>query len=264
MNAAPSPVVELGRMTTLEAARLLKTAKIALIPVGSTEQHGGNMTMNTDTKLAEALSRRVAERLYPHLIVLPAVPVGISYHHMGFAGSMTLSPQTLQAVLFDYMRSFMRHGIRRFVLMNGHGGNQAALSAIAAQAKYELGAETANLFYWNMAKAEIRAAAGPDRYGHACEIEASFGLYLDPSIVKKAELQKAEQSDYPLPWTGYEAGAVDYPYDWTLLTRDGSFGDATKAGEALGEQLIDIILERIERFMHAFMNWGENDATAHR
>jgi len=243
----------LANMTTIEAGHFLKEVKAAIIPVGSTEQHGGNMTMNTDARLAEEVSRRVAERLYPNVVVLPVIPVGVSYHHMGFPGSMTLSPNTLQSVVFDYMRSMLRHGIRRFVLLNGHGGNQTTLSVAATVARHELGVEAANIFFWNMAKEEIRAAACTVRHGHACEIEASFGLYLDPAIVRAGELKAAELYDYPYPYTGFEAGAVDLPYDWRQITRDGSLGDATRASAELGERLIGIILERLETFIAAFM-----------
>lgn len=263
MTDTAGKTTELAKMTTIEAARYLKEAKVAIIPVGSTEQHGGNMTMNTDARLAEEVSLRVAERLYPRAVVLPVIPVGVSYHHMEFAGSMTLSPHTLQAVVFDYIRSLLKHGIRRFVLLNGHGGNQTTLSVAATMARHELGAEAANVFFWNMAKEEIRAAASTVRHGHACEIEASFGLHLAPAIVRSGDLRPAELFDYPYPHTGFEAGAVDYPYDWREITRDGSLGDATKASAELGERLIGIVLERLETFIRAFMRGegGGGDAS---
>ncbi|XID90198.1 creatininase family protein [Paenibacillaceae bacterium WGS1546] len=245
---------ELEKMTTAEAGEMLRKAQAAIIPIGSTEQHGGNMTMNTDTRLAVEVGRRIADALYPRLVVLPAIPVGISYHHMEFAGSMTLSPDTLQAVVFDYIRSMKKHGIRRFVFLNGHGGNQSLLSTAATIAYHELGVEAVNVFYWNLATEEIRQRASTPRYGHACEIEASFGLHLDPSIVRQGSLRKASLREYPLPYTGFEPGnKVDYPYPWKMVTDDGSLGDATKASASLGEELIGLILRRLELFLEQFL-----------
>lgn len=246
--------IELEAMTTVEAKIALEEAEAVIIPIGSTEQHGSNMTMNTDTRLAVEVSRRIATFMYPRLVVLPAIPVGISYHHMAFAGSMTLSPNTLQAVLFDFIKSMKKHGIRRFVFLNGHGGNQQVLSTAATVALHELEVEALNVFYWNLATSEIRERASTPRYGHACEIEASFGLHLDPGIVRQNSLRPASLMSYPLPYTGFEAvNKADYPYPWEMITEDGSLGDATKASAGLGEELIGIIVARLEELLAQFL-----------
>lgn len=246
--------VELERMTTGEAERAFKDATVALIPVGSTEQHGTNMTLATDTRLAHAVSVTLANRMRPHLVVAPPIPVGISYHHLGFAGSLTLRPSTLQAVVSDYITSLKGHGIRSFIFMNGHGGNQAALSVMNTVARYELGVRAANVFYWNLAKTEIAARIETQRYGHACEMEASFGLYLAEDTVRQNQLTPARLRDYPLRHTAFEsAERVDVPYAWEELTEDGSFGDARKASFELGKEITDLILERLEEFVEDFI-----------
>lgn len=252
---------ELETMTTTEARALLSGVKAALIPIGSTEQHGTNMTMNTDTRLAQAMCTKLGAAMYPDLVVLPPISVGVSYHHMAFAGSMTLSPATMQAVLFDYIRSMKKHGVQRFILMNGHGGNQSALSSAATVALHELEVEVVNVFYWNLATEEIQKAAVTERYGHACEIEASFGLYLDPSIVRSDKLKAAKLHDYPMPYSGLEAGPkVDYPYPWQYLTTDGSLGDATAASREKGEALIELIAGRLQAFITSFIARGDSHA----
>lgn len=253
------PVLELEKMTTVEAQRVLPKVKAALLPVGSTEQHGANMTMNTDTRLAHEVAKAVAGRLYPELIVLPPIPVGVSYHHMDFAGSMTLSPSTLQAVVFDYIKSMSKHGIKRFIFVNGHGGNQTTLSVAATVARYELGVHVANLFYWNLAHQEIRAGVKSERYGHACEAECSFGLELAPEIVRMGELEPARMLDYPYRFSELERGArVDYPYSWKELTVDGSFGDARQASGEFGREMIALIVDRMEMFIRDFIEKEPN------
>lgn len=248
---------EIGKMTTLEAKEVLKKAKVAIIPVGSTEQHSSNMTMNTDTILAEEVSKALSKKMYPDIIVLPAIPVGVSYHHMNFAGSMTLSPATLQSIIIDYIKSLKYHGLQSFILLNGHGGNQAPLSAIATMIRHELKVNIANLFYWNLAGEEINEKVKSERYGHACEVETSFGLYLNPSIVREKTLRPAHMLDYPMSYTENERGQhkVDYPYTFDQLTVDGSLGDARQATEELGKEIIEIILDRMERFMKDFIKY---------
>ena len=253
-NQPLSEHLELELMTTAEAEAALERASVALIPVGSTEQHGRNMTLATDTRLAHAVSLRLAERMRPHLIVLPPIPVGISYHHMEFPGSLTLKPSTLQAVVRDYIESLKGYGIRSFVFMNGHGGNQAALSVMTTLARYELGVRAANVFYWNLAKSEIAERVESERYGHACEMEASFGLYLAPDTVREDQLTPAKLREYPMRFTAFErAERVEVPFSWTELTEDGTFGDARNASYELGAEITELILVRLEAFVQDFM-----------
>lgn len=245
----------LAQMTTVEAGDRLNKAKLAIIPVGSTEQHSQNMTMETDIVLAVELSKQLAERIAPLAVIAPPIPVGISYHHMDFAGSMTLQPATLHAVLTDYIKSLKRHGIKRFLLLNGHGGNQQTLSVFSTMARHELDVQIANLFYWNLAAQEIREEAVSERYGHACEIETSFGLHLAPHIVRKDTLRSSDMLDYPFRYTGNEPGPkVDVPYTFAELTVDGSFGDARAATPEKGKKLIELILYRLMDFTKDFIS----------
>ena len=86
--------VALAKMTSPEAAEALAGAEVALIPVGATEQHGPNMTLETDTVVAYRLALRIAAALHPRAVVAPQLPFpyGVSYHHMSFPGTMTLTP----------------------------------------------------------------------------------------------------------------------------------------------------------------------------
>src|ERR671912_979269 len=93
--------VALARMTSPEAAEALAGAEVALIPVGATEQHGPNMSLETDTAVAYQLALHTAAALHPRAVVTPPLPYGVSYHHMSFPGTMTLSPETFQAVVLE-------------------------------------------------------------------------------------------------------------------------------------------------------------------
>src|SRR3712207_6163090 len=120
----------LARMTSPEAAEALADAEVALIPVGATEQHGPNMTLETDTAVAYQLALRTAAALHPRAVVAPPLPYGVSYHHMRFPGTMTLSPETFQAVVLEVVESLGQHGVERFFIIDGHAGNQGALDVL--------------------------------------------------------------------------------------------------------------------------------------
>ena len=95
----------LAEMTWLEVEEALKTVQLAIIPTGSCEQHGPNMTMETDTAICNAVAERLTRRLHPRAILIPVTPWGISPHHMSFPGTITLSPETYQAMLWDIVSS---------------------------------------------------------------------------------------------------------------------------------------------------------------
>lgn len=98
-----------------------------LIPIGSVEQHGPTGAMGTDALCAEAIARGVGERA--GLLVAPTLSLGMALHHMAFPGTIALKPSTLIALLNDVVLSLARHGFRRFLFINGHGGNEATCRA---------------------------------------------------------------------------------------------------------------------------------------
>ena len=110
----------------------LKQNKGVIIPLGSTEQHGPTGAIGTDALTAEAVALEVGRRL--GVLVTPAQAFGMAEHHLGFAGTMSLQPSTLLAVLHDLILSLARHGFERIYVINGHGGNIATCKAAFAQA----------------------------------------------------------------------------------------------------------------------------------
>ncbi|GAA3090465.1 creatinine amidohydrolase/Fe(II)-dependent formamide hydrolase-like protein [Kribbella aluminosa] len=131
----------------------LLPAAIVVVPVGATEQHGPHLATGTDWILAEAVSAEAASLVHersPRPIVLaPPVPFGASDHHLPFGGTLSLSPETLLAVLLDLARSLHADGGHRLVLVNGHGGNTGIChAAAAASTRYNL--NVAHIDYWQL------------------------------------------------------------------------------------------------------------------
>lgn len=114
-----------------EVADYLQHKDIAIIPIGSTEQHSPDGLLGTDYLVAEDIAREVGQRL--GIMVTPTIAIGIAIHHMGFAGTITLQPSTMIAYINDYVESLIQHGFAQFFFINGHGGNVPTLQAALAE-----------------------------------------------------------------------------------------------------------------------------------
>ena len=143
MVATSSPAAHPGPVGSTEAIRLqlrswpevdayLQRCKGVIVPLGSTEQHGPTGAIGTDALTAEAVALEVGRRT--GVLVTPAQAFGMAEHHLGFAGTMSLQPATLLAVMHDLVMSLARHGFERVYVINGHGGNIATTRAAFAQA----------------------------------------------------------------------------------------------------------------------------------
>ena len=114
------------RMEYLTSAEIVEAiaggARTAILPLGAIEQHGPHLPLSVDSDHADALALRIANKLGTAL-VLPTVRVGYSPHHLGFAGTLSVRPSTLEAICMDYCSSLAAHGFTRVVLFSGHIGN---------------------------------------------------------------------------------------------------------------------------------------------
>jgi creatinine amidohydrolase len=246
------PVPELARMTWRDAEVAFARARVALVPIGSTEQHGPHMTLDTDSAIAEAFARRLGEALGDDAILCPTIGLGMSEHHLNFAGTLTLRAPTLLGIIEDVIESLGDHGMRRVLLVNGHGGNLDALRLAARTANRDGKAEVAAVMWAVLAADLIAERAATKRHAHACDIETSVALAIAPQVV----LQDRIEAPAPLPAEPplAEPGArYDIPVPFEQWTSNGSLGDPRLANKELGDEIVALALSRATEFARRFI-----------
>ena len=193
--------MRLQMMTWAEVEASVARDPGILMPIGSTEQHGPTGLIGTDALTAEVIAWRAGE--LADAVVGPTIPVGMAHHHMAFAGSMTLKPSTLIAVITEYVLSLAHHGYRRFVFVNGHGGNIPTVNAAFYEvyaALYghgpvegpELRCRCISWFELPGVQRLTKELFGSKEGAHATASEISVTRAAFPDTVKSAPLEPAQ------------------------------------------------------------------------
>jgi creatinine amidohydrolase len=157
-----------------------RAATVAVLPIGSFEQHGPFLPLATDTLIACTVAQEIAAA-YP-VLLLPPVTISCSHEHAAWPGTVSISAKTLYSVVDDIAGSLRRSGVRKLVLINGHGGNYV-LANIVQEADGGMALFPA-LPDWDAARAAAGMATSSDSDMHAGELETSVLLHAHPSLVK--------------------------------------------------------------------------------
>lgn len=234
----------LTEMTWPEVKEALATVSLAIIPIGAHEQHGPHMKESCDAVLAAEMAKKLAERLYPHVLVTPTVNMGVSIHHIHFPGTITLQPDTLVRVLRDMVWSLRQHGIMQFLFLNSHGGNQSTLNVACTTLTHELDVDIYFAKTTASAKEAMQKHISSALYGHSCEREVSEALYLAPHLVHTDRLEKGDIQEGN--WRLLRPGnAVQGTYQYEEMTANGCIGDATKSSYEAGREIVEEALDNL-------------------
>lgn len=231
----PEDSVLLGELTSEEAGLRFKECGVVLIPVGSLEQHGPHLPLDTDSFDAYWLARKVAENVPgKRPLVCPPINYGVSYHHMKYPGTISLSPATLSEVVHEVCNSLIGHGVRKLLIINGHGGNIPALRTAAQQLAHETGALICIDSGDIIASRKKRIFVSRNDV-HAGEYETSTSLANREELVRKDKIRKAEMR-FASRFFEFDAkDKVVHPYRMDQLSDIGVLGNPTKASKKKGE-----------------------------
>jgi creatinine amidohydrolase len=221
--------------TRLATATWPETAddpRVLVVPVGSLEQHGPHLPLDTDTRIAVALAEALAQRR-DDVVVAPAVPYGASGEHEGFPGTVSVGQDGLALFLLELVRSASAT-YRRILLLNGHGGNAGALRRTAARAQHE----GRDIRVWS--------PRVPDSDLHAGRVETALLLALHPAVVRVGLAAAGATAPRDAIWPRLRAAGV------RAVSANGVLGDPTGASAGEGAAIHQRLVGDLDAFVAAW------------
>ena len=248
------------RMTWQEVdARVTAGVDAVLLPIGTTEQHGPHMPLDTDCVIARSLAGRVADQAEAgglNVLVAPTLNVTLSWYHMQFPGSMRLSTTTFLQVFKEVVESLHHHGIRNVIALNGHGGNVAALTVAVNHYLETTGRRVFLAQWWELCGDIVGTVEGPGI--HAEEAETSLALAVGQRVLMDKATSDAWDRGEAVKAAGHtwsslgkyslvpKGPGVTVPMDMLRdITESGVVGDSTRATPELGQRIIDAFVPRL-------------------
>lgn len=252
------------KLTWPEINEAVRDGRLALIPAGTLEDHGLHTPVDVDVVLSGSICRKVAETIPDEVVLMPQVTLGYSPHHIDFPGTITIKWNTFIEWCLDYTRSLIHHGFDKILFVNGHGSNRPVLEMAARLTVVEHPeVHCASLSWWELT--EVRKVANAFResecVAHACELETSLYLALDPEHVylDKAIQEIAAANRTPHFWSDLAGwspegfrNAVQLNEYWSTVTDNGTMGDPTKATAQKGQLLLDAAVKELVDIVREF------------
>src|SRR5947209_3434595 len=223
--------------------------QVAVLPFGATEPHNLHMPYGTDTYQVEAIGDRICERAYRQgakVLLLPTLPYGVNTNHLQIPGGLACSvtPTTLLHVLADLTDSLERQGVRKLVLLNGHGGNE--LKPLTRELHHRTKVFLCVCDWFRMA-ADLYPKIFEQPGEHADEVETSLGLAFFPELVQPELADNGAAR--PTRFEAINRGWVQITRPWHLATTNTGLGNPHAASAEKGRQLMEAVVERLSQFL---------------
>ena len=236
-------------LTWEEIRERLKEVDTAILPCGSIEQHGPHLPVDVDNFDAEYLAMKVAEACSdPRPFVLPAIPYGIAYHHEDFPGTISISNEGLYRFIYDIGMSLARNGIKKLIILNGHGDNAPTLNFAAQMINRDAGIFVC-VDTGETSDADIHKIIETKNDVHAGEIETSTTLATRSWMVRR---EKAADNDVTFQSEYLNFGS-SRGLPWYVRTRriseNGVMGRPSLASEEKGRKIWEIMIAHLVNFV---------------
>lgn len=231
-----------GELTAPELRRLDREKTLILAPIAACEQHAGHLPVFTDSILVGAVSDGVEAALPDRVLLLPVLWIGASDHHLPFGGTLTATLPTYENLLIDLLTPLLREGFRRFLMLNGHGGNIDPMHVALRRLDNQYpDAVLTGAAYWDIAEAELAAQCQGLRktVGHACEIETSMMMALRPDLVHPELI--ADDPDQTPP----SLSNTFWARNFARRTDHGAVGYPERADAERGRRMLDGAISKV-------------------
>ncbi|MBE7020175.1 MAG: creatininase family protein [Ruminococcaceae bacterium] len=229
-----------------------KAGELAILPIGSTEQHGPHLPMCTDYVVATEISKRIAEKTGAYL--LPTLPISTCYEHKGKKGSVWMKPDTFYSVIQDIVLCLKGQGFKKVAVVLGHGGIFIATPAIRELNAMFDDLKVAKIDFLNFfgTKDMLEILESPNNL-HACEYETSLMLYFKEELVKKDKIKDADcVPQYPRDFLNYVS--------LIKLSKNGVWGEPSLGTKEKGEKIARVLVDESIKYMNRVFDTMEYDA----
>jgi creatinine amidohydrolase len=232
--------------------------RVAVLPVGTVEQHGPHLPLVTDVLTATEMSRRAVERMAGEAVLMPSVYYSFNEHHMDFPGTIAVEGPTIIKYVTDIGLSLAHHGFRKILIVNGHGSNVPFLDVAARNITNRSPAICAMVSWWSLIPRdlirELRESEYPGGMAHGCELETSVLLHLRPDLVQmdKAEKDINFQRTEFFYWDLETPSPVFFQEWFSRYSKTGTVGDPTKAAASKGERFVNAVVDRMVALVGEF------------
>ncbi|MES3018485.1 MAG: creatininase family protein [Bacteroidota bacterium] len=242
------------QLTSKELGALDKNTPV-LLNIAATEQHGAHLPVATDRLIGGHILESLNKEMDDKVLILPAISVGCSDHHMEFSGTLTLSHATFAAVVKDIVNSVLHHGFNKIILLNSHGGNQGIMQVIIEQLGYaNPKAHIIGATWWNLAKEELLkiTETGPGGTGHACEFETSLMKVIAPHLVRESLIQNGGN----VPTFDFAEGdmlhgsKVSYYRTMKAMTPNGVYGSPVQSSKEKGSLISKCVVSALGQLVN--------------
>ncbi|MDR1959818.1 MAG: creatininase family protein [Planctomycetaceae bacterium] len=229
----------------------------AVLPFGATEPHNLHLPYSTDTIEATVLGERICETAWNNgakVILLPTIPYATQTNQAEFPFAMNLNPTTLFQVMTDLSVSLVKHGVRKIVLLNSHGGNEFKSFLRQIHDKSEAKFFLCN---WFQIVNDVYHDIFQEPEDHAGEMETSLILAVYPELVARDAQGNLTADDGVGKPTRFEAvnrGWIGMVRPWHLFTTNTGHGYPHHASPEKGEKIIDVIVQRLSAFLVELSN----------
>lgn len=237
---------ELQRLTLQDVRQ--KDFQVAVLPFGATEPHNLHLPYGTDIFEASHIARRCcewADERGGSVVLLPTIPFGQDRNMLGFPLAISLQQSTLNTIVSDVVESLEKHGVRKLVLLNGHGGNdfKALLRDLHGRSSLFL----SQVNWWEVAKDVEDGIFERGAGDHAGEMETSLVLALLPDLV---HLEHADDgATRESRFDAINRGWAKIARPWHLVTKNSGHGDPRAGSAEKAERFLEVITERIGRYL---------------
>jgi creatinine amidohydrolase len=250
-------LAEVRDMTSGDVLEAIEAGRIPVVPVATLETHDPHLPVDVDTRCAEEVVLRAARGRPDLVLAFPPVHYGYTEHTMDFPGGYSVRPNVLLELYYDIGESIVQNGFRRLLFLNGHGSNVNVMNLAARQLTLRTPGLAAATSWWDLCREEraaLRESEFPGGMAHACELETSAYMALNPEGVRTDRIEDCI-STMNDEWTYADMdgfGPIQLVPWWSQTSGTGTEGRPSLATPEKGEWFIDAAVANLIRFCEHF------------